>query len=230
MFIAMLGIGSLLLLQPDFGSFAVIAVMATGIIFLGGISWKLFVGLMATLGTGFLILIWSSPYRMQRITSFMDPWSDPFGGGYQLSHALVAFGRGEWFGVGLGRSVEKLFYLPEAHTDFLFAVIAEELGFMGVALVILLFVIFVTRAFAIGRQAANHDRHFSALVAQGIGIWLGVQAIINIGVNVGILPTKGLTLPFFSFGGSSMVASCCALSLLLRIDWENRQLQKGCIV
>jgi cell division protein FtsW len=227
MFIVILGIGGLLLRQPDFGSFAVIVAVAMGIIFLGGVNWKLFAGLAVTLVIGFLILIWVSPYRMQRIIGFMDPWSDPYGRGYQLSHALIAFGRGEWFGVGLGRSVEKLFYLPEAHTDFLLAVIAEELGFVGVAVVILLFVILVTRAFAIGRQAARHDRYFSALVAQGIGIWLGVQAIINIGVNVGILPTKGLTLPFLSFGGSGIVANCCALAVLLRVDWENRQLRKG---
>ncbi len=144
---------------------------------------------------GFVLLVWLSPYRMQRVVGFMDPWADPFGKGYQLSHALIAFGRGEWFGVGLGASVEKLFYLPEAHTDFLLAVIAEELGFAGVALVIALFVTLVVRAFAIGRQAASLERNFPALVAQGIGLWLGVQAIINMGVNMGVLPTKGLTLP-----------------------------------
>jgi cell division protein FtsW len=164
---------------------------------------------------------------MQRVIGFMDPWSDPFGNGYQLSHALIAFGRGEWFGVGLGASVEKLFYLPEAHTDFLLAVIAEELGFFGVAAVIALFVIVVMRAFTIGRQAALLDCNFSALVAQGIGLWFGMQALINMAVNMGLLPTKGLTLPLMSFGGSATVANCAALAVLLRVDWENRHLMRG---
>jgi cell division protein FtsW len=164
---------------------------------------------------------------MQRILGFMDPWADPYGKGYQLSHALIAFGRGEVLGVGLGASVEKLFYLPEAHTDFLLAVIGEELGFLGVIVVISLFIYVTVRAFAIGSQAAKLERYFSALVAQGIGIWLGVQAIINMGVNLGLLPTKGLTLPFLSFGGSGLLANCAALALLLRIDWESRQLMRG---
>jgi cell division protein FtsW len=164
---------------------------------------------------------------MQRILGFMDPWADPFGKGYQLSHALIAFGRGEVLGVGLGASVEKLFYLPEAHTDFLLAVIGEELGFIGVAVVIGLFTWLTLRAFAVGSQAAKLERYFSALVAQGIGIWLAVQAIINMGVNLGLLPTKGLTLPFLSFGGSGLLANCAALALLLRIDWESRQLMRG---
>jgi len=167
---------------------------------------------------------------MQRIVGFMDPWLDPYGKGYQLSHALIAFGRGEWLGVGLGGSVEKLFYLPEAHTDFLLAVIAEELGFIGVITVVALFAGLVIRAFVIGRQAAMQERHFSALVAQGIGVWLGVQAFINMGVNMGVLPTKGLTLPLMSFGGSSIVANCIALAVLLRVDWENRQLMRGLTV
>ncbi|HMV06258.1 MAG TPA: FtsW/RodA/SpoVE family cell cycle protein, partial [Accumulibacter sp.] len=147
--------------------------------------------------------------------------------GYQLSHALIAFGRGEVLGVGLGASVEKLFYLPEAHTDFLLAVIAEELGFVGVLTVILLFALVIQRAFAIGRQSVALDRLYSALVAQGVGIWLGVQAFINMGVNTGLLPTKGLTLPLMSFGGSGILANCVALAVLLRIDWENRQLMRG---
>jgi cell division protein FtsW len=176
---------------------------------------------------GFILLIWSSPYRLQRITGFMDPWADPYGKGYQLSHALIAFGRGEWFGVGLGASVEKLLYLPEAHTDFLLAVIAEELGFVGVLTVVVLFAWLVTRAFGIAKEAILNDRRFSALLAQGIGVWLGVQATINMGVNMGILPTKGLTLPLLSFGGSGIVANCLALAILLRIDWENRRLAKG---
>jgi cell division protein FtsW len=227
MLMVMLLVGGLLLREPDFGAFAVITSIAMAILFLGGMNWRLFAGLFGMLVVGFLILIWTSPYRMQRIIGFMDPWADPFGKGYQLSHALIAFGRGEWYGVGLGASVEKLFYLPEAHTDFLLAVIAEELGFAGVALVILLFVWLTARAFTIGRQAAEIDRHFAALVAYGIGIWLAVQAIINMGVNMGVLPTKGLTLPLLSFGGSGIVANCAAIGVLLRVDWENRQVMKG---
>ncbi|MFI4922189.1 MAG: putative lipid II flippase FtsW [Burkholderiales bacterium] len=227
MFLVMLLIGGLLLREPDFGAFAVITVIAMAILFLGGMNWKLFAGLIVMLVIGFLLLIWTSPYRMQRIIGFMDPWADPYGNGYQLSHALIAFGRGEWLGVGLGGSVEKLLYLPEAYTDFLLAVIAEELGFAGVIVVIALFVWLVMRAFAIGRQATYLERYFSALVAQGVGVWLAVQAIINIGVNMGVLPTKGLTLPLMSFGGSGMVANCIAIALLLRVDWENRHLMRG---
>jgi cell division protein FtsW len=227
MFVVMLLTGSLLLSEPDFGAFAVITVIAMGVLFLGGMNWRLFAALIALLLVGFVLLIWMSPYRLQRVTGFMDPWSDPFGKGYQLSHALIAFGRGEWFGVGLGASVEKLFYLPEAHTDFLLAVIAEELGFVGVALVIALFSWLIWRAFAIGNQSSRLERYFSALVAQGVGLWLGTQAFINMGVNMGVLPTKGLTLPLLSFGGSGMVANCCALAILLRVDYENRQMMKG---
>jgi cell division protein FtsW len=227
MFMVMLLVGGLLLREPDFGAFAVITAIAMGILFLGGMNWRLFAGLLVLLLVGSVLLIWISPYRLQRVVGFMDPWADPFGKGYQLSHALIAFGRGEWLGVGLGASVEKLFYLPEAHTDFLLAVIAEELGFVGVLMVMLAFSFIVARAFAIGRQAAQLERHFPALVAQGIGMWLGVQAIINIGVNMGVLPTKGLTLPLLSFGGSGIAANCCALALLLRVDWENRQLLRG---
>jgi len=227
LFLVMLLIGCLLLREPDFGALAVIAATAMGLLFLGGMSWRLCAGLVALLACGFVLLVWLSPYRMQRVAGFMDPWADPFGKGYQLSHALIAFGRGEWLGVGLGASVEKLFYLPEAHTDFLLAVIAEELGFAGVALVIALFVVITVRAFAIGRRAAALDRAFPALVAHGVGLWLGVQAIINMGVNMGVLPTKGLTLPLISFGGSGIAANCCALAILLRVDWENRQLARG---
>jgi cell division protein FtsW len=223
----MLFVGALLLREPDFGAFAVIAAIAMGILFLGGMNWRLFAGLVVLLMVGFVVIILTSPYRMQRILGFMDPWADPFGKGYQLSHALIAFGRGEVLGVGLGGSVEKLFYLPEAHTDFLLAVIGEELGFAGVAVVIGLFTWLTLRAFAVGSQAAKLERYFSALVAQGIGMWLGVQAIINMGVNLGLLPTKGLTLPFLSFGGSGLLANCAALALLLRIDWESRQLMRG---
>jgi cell division protein FtsW len=227
MFIVMLLVGGLLLREPDFGAFVVITVIALGILFLGGMNWKLFAGLFGLLLVGFVALIVTSPYRLQRVIGFMDPWADPYGKGYQLSHALIAFGRGEWLGVGLGASVEKLFYLPEAHTDFLLAVIAEELGFVGVAAIVFGFAWIVARAFAIGRRAMSLERYYSALVAQGIGLWIGVQAIINIGVNTGMLPTKGLTLPLLSFGGSALVATCCALAVLLRIDWENRQLMRG---
>ncbi len=223
----MLGVSWLLLREPDFGALVVVAITTFGILFLGGMNGRHFLALIGMLAVGFAALVLSSPYRMQRIFGFMDPWSDAYGKGYQLSHALIAFGRGEWFGVGLGASIEKLHYLPEAHTDFLFAVIAEELGLAGVALVIGLFVWLVVRAFAIGRQAALQDRHFAALSAQGIGIWLGFQTLINMGVNTGLLPTKGLTLPLMSFGGSGLLANSLALAILLRIDWESRQLAKG---
>ncbi len=220
-------VGSLLLMEPDMGALVVICTIAMCTLFLGGFSLKIFIGLVIGLPMLFAAMIFSSPYRMQRVIGFMDPWADPFGKGYQLSHALIAFGRGEWFGVGLGGSVQKLFYLPEAHTDFLLAVIAEELGFAGVLVLILLFVGLISRAFAIGRQAAFLDRQYAALVALGLGVWLGVQAFVNIGVNMGVLPTKGLTLPFLSFGGSSIVVSCVAAALLLRIDWENRRIMRG---
>jgi len=214
--------GALLLQEPDFGAFVVIISIAMGTLFLGGLNWKVFAGLVAVLVVGFVLLIVTSPYRLQRVLGFMDPFADPYGKGYQLSHALIAFGRGEWFGLGLGGSIEKLFYLPEAHTDFLLAVIAEEFGFAGVLAVVALFGWLIAKAFLIGRRAAQLERNFCALVAQGIGIWLGVQSLINMGVNVGLLPTKGLTLPFLSFGGSGIVANCLAVAVLLRIDWEHR--------
>ncbi|MES2355787.1 MAG: putative lipid II flippase FtsW [Pseudomonadota bacterium] len=223
----MLVVGGLLLREPDFGALVVITSIAMATLFLGGMNWRLFAGLIVLLILGFIALILSSPYRMQRVLGFMDPWADPYGKGYQLSHALIAFGRGEWLGVGLGASVEKLFYLPEAHTDFLLAVIAEELGFIGVAVVIALFALLVMRAFIVGRQAATLERYFAALVAQGVGVWLAVQAVINMGVNMGLLPTKGLTLPLLSFGGSGLIANCLAITLLLRIDFENRHLRRG---
>ncbi|SFZ78422.1 cell division protein FtsW [Chitinimonas taiwanensis DSM 18899] len=227
MFVVMLVTGVLLLAEPDFGALTVITAIAMGILFLGGFDWRLFGGLMVALLVGFVLFIVIEPYRMARVVGFMDPWKDPYGKGYQLSHSLIAFGRGEWFGVGLGGSVEKLSYLPEAHTDFLMAIIAEEFGFVGVTLVVLLFAWLVFRAFAIGIQAAKLERYYSALVAQGIGIWLGVQSVINIGVNVGLLPTKGLTLPLLSFGGSGILANLVALAVLLRVDWENRQMMRG---
>jgi cell division protein FtsW len=223
----MMFVSWLLLREPDFGALVVIAMTAFGILFLGGMNGRHFTALVAMLAIGFALLVLTSEYRMQRIFGFMDPWTDPFGRGYQLSHALIAFGRGEFLGVGLGASVEKLFYLPEAHTDFLLAVIAEELGFLGVAGVTVLFAWIVLRAFAIGRQAALRERYFAALAAQGIGVWLGFQALVNMGVNMGLLPTKGLTLPLMSYGGTGLLANSVALALLLRIDWENRQLARG---
>ena len=230
-FVPMLGvmvlIGGLLLQEPDMGAFVVILSIAFCTLWLGGFNIKVFAALLVALPLAFAALILSSPYRMQRVIGFMDPWSDPYGKGYQLSHALIAFGRGEWLGVGLGGSVEKLFYLPEAHTDFLMAVIAEELGLIGVAAVIVLFALLVVRAFRIGRDAALLDRPFPALVAQGIGVWIVVQAMINIGVNMGVLPTKGLTLPFLSFGGSGIVVNCIAAAVLLRVDYENRRIARG---
>ncbi|MCC6196199.1 MAG: putative lipid II flippase FtsW [Burkholderiales bacterium] len=227
LFAVMVITGGLLLLEPDFGAFVVIVAIAFGILFLGGLDWRLFLGLALLLPVALAGILIAAPYRLQRLTAFLDPWSDPLGKGYQLTHSLIAFGRGEWSGVGLGSSVEKLLFLPEAHTDFLLAVIAEELGFAGVAVVIALFVWILFRAYGIGRQAAHLQRPFAALVAQGVGVWIGVQAFINIGVNVGVLPTKGLTLPLLSFGGSGIVANCVAIAILLRIDYENRRLLRG---
>ncbi len=227
MFAVMTFIAGLLLREPDFGALVVVTTIAMAILFLGGLNWRIFAVLAVGLAGAFALLILSSPYRLQRIVGFMDPWSDAYGKGYQLSHSLIAFGRGEWLGVGLGASVEKLFYLPEAHTDFLLAVIAEELGFLGVGAVITLFLFFVVRAFAVGRQATSLERYYAALVAQGIGIWLAAQAFINMGVNMGLLPTKGLTLPFLSFGGTGIVMNCVAVAILLRIDFENRYLMRG---
>jgi len=223
----MIAIGTLLLHEPDFGACVVIIAIAFGILFLAGLDWRLLIGLGFLLPIALWLLVWIAPYRLQRFTGFRDPWADPLGKGYQLSHSLIAFGRGEWFGVGLGASVEKLLYLPEAHTDFLLAVIAEELGFVGVATVIALFAWLLIRAYAIGRQAARLGRPFAALVAHGVGIWVGVQAFINIGVNMGVLPTKGLTLPLLSFGGSGIVVNCTAIAILLRVDFENRRLLRG---
>ena len=227
LFAVMVLIGGLLLLEPDFGAFVVILAIAFGILFVGGLDWRLFLGLALLLPIALAAILVAAPYRMQRLTNFMDPWADPLHKGYQLSHSLIAFGRGEWFGVGLGSSVEKLLYLPEAHTDFLLAVIAEELGFAGVFAVIALFAWLLFRAYAIGRQAARLDRPFAALVAHGIGVWIGVQAFINMGVNMGVLPTKGLTLPLLSFGGSGIVANCISIAILLRIDYENRRILRG---
>jgi len=220
-------VGGLLLREPDFGAFVVITTITFGVLFLGGVNGRVFALLAVAAVIGFVLLILNSPYRLERVLGFMDPWKDAFGKGYQLSHALIAFGRGEWFGVGLGASVEKLFYLPEAHTDFLLAVIAEELGFVGIMAVVLMFAVLVQRAFVIGREAIKLERYFVGLVAQGIGLWIGVQSFINMCVNMGLLPTKGLTLPLMSFGGSGIVANCVGIAILLRCDWEVRQLKRG---
>lgn len=222
-------VGLLLLLEPDLGAFGVIVCIAMGILFLGGINGIWFGGIGATLVGIFSLVIVFSPWRRERIFAYLNPWveENAQGKAYQLSHSLIAFGRGELFGVGLGGSVEKLHYLPEAHTDFLLAVIGEELGFVGVLVVVLLFYWLVKHAFEIGRQAIALDLTFSGLVAKGVGIWLGVQAFINMGVNLGLLPTKGLTLPLMSYGGSGLLINCVGLAILLRIDYENRVLMRG---
>lgn len=222
-------IGALLLLEPDLGAFGVIVCIAMGILFLGGVNGIWFTGIGATLVGVFGLVIMLSPWRRDRIFAYLNPWDEAttLGKAYQLSHSLIAFGRGELFGVGLGGSVEKLHYLPEAHTDFLLAVIGEELGFVGVLVVVGLFYWLVNRSIAIGRQAIALDLTFSGLVAQGIGIWIGVQTFINMGVNLGLLPTKGLTLPLMSYGGSGILINCIGLTILLRIDYENRVLMRG---
>jgi len=222
-------VGLLLMLEPDLGAFVVIGAITVGILLVGGMSFRLFGALSAVLLMVLTVLIWWYPWRRARLFGYLDPWSDDnvYGSGYQLSHSLIALGRGEWFGVGLGASVEKLYYLPEAHTDFILAVIGEELGFVGVMLVIVLFAFVVQRGFDIARQAIVVERIFSGLVAYGVAIWFGVQSIINMGVCLGLLPTKGLTLPLVSYGGSGMVMNLCALALLVRVDIENRVLMRG---
>lgn len=215
-------LGLLLLLEPDFGTFAVLTATAMGMLFLAGARLWQFGVLVAMVLLALAVLAVSSPYRIARITAFLDPWADPFASGFQLTQALIAFGRGEWFGVGLGSSIQKLFYLPEAHTDFLMSVLGEELGLLGTLTVITLFTLLVVRAFLIGRRAEHAQKTFGAYLAYGIGIWLGLQAFVNIGVNMGLLPTKGLTLPLMSYGGSSLIVSCIAVGLLLRINHETR--------
>ena len=217
----------LLLLEPDFGAAAVLTVTVLGVMFLAGVRWWLF-GVMVLIAGGLVsLLAVSAPYRMARMTAFLNPWADPYDSGFQLTQALIAFGRGEWLGVGLGGSVQKLFYLPEAHTDFLFAVMAEELGLIAVIVVIGLFTMLIWRALLVGRVAWLADRPFAAYLAYGIGLGICLQVFINIGVNMGILPTKGLTLPLMSYGGSSIVATCVAMALLLRIEHENRFDENG---
>ena len=222
-------VGLLLLAEPDMGAFMVIAAIAMGILFLGGVNGRMFFLITAVLVGAFVLMITFSEWRRERIFAYLNPWDEKYtlGKAYQLSHSLIAFGRGEIFGQGLGGSVEKLHYLPEAHTDFLLAVIGEELGFIGVAAVICAFFWLARRIFHIGRQAVALDRVFAGLFAQGIGIWIGGQAFINMGVNLGVLPTKGLTLPLMSFGGSGILMNLVTLAIVLRIDIENRQLMRG---
>jgi len=222
-------VGVLLLAEPDMGAFMVIAVIAMAILFLGGVNGRMFFLITAVLLGAFVTMITASPWRRERIFAYLDPWSEEnaLGKAYQLTHSLIAFGRGEIFGEGLGASVEKLHYLPEAHTDFLLAVIGEELGFIGVAAVVVAFFWLVVRLFNIGRQAIALDRVFAGLVAQGVAVWMAGQSFINMGVNLGVLPTKGLTLPLMSFGGSGILLNCIALAICLRVDIENRQLMRG---
>ena len=229
MAVALAVVGMLLLAEPDMGAFMVIAVIAVGILFLGGVNGKMFLLSITVLVGAFVLMIVTSPWRAERIFAFITPWEPKYamGKGYQLTHSLIAFGRGEAFGQGLGGSIEKLHYLPEAHTDFLLAVIGEELGFLGVACVIVAFFWLARRIFHIGRQAIALDRVFAGLYAQGIGVWMGGQAFINMGVNLGVLPTKGLTLPLMSYGGSAIVITMIALAIVLRVDIENRQLMRG---
>jgi cell division protein FtsW len=210
----------LLLLEPDFGSAVVILIIAMGIMFLGGARLSQFIILLALVAVLGMLLVYFSPYRLVRVTSFMDPWKDPLNTGFQLVNALISFGRGEWLGVGLGSGIQKLFYLPEAHTDFLFSVIGEELGLLGVVTVIGLFALLIWRMFQLAMLAEKLGQKFSAFIAYGLSIWFGFQSFVNMGVNMGILPTKGLTLPLMSYGGGSMMVMCCAVGLLFRVYSE----------
>ncbi len=217
----LLSVGALLMLmEPDFGATVVIISTAMGMLFLAGASIWQFVALISIVVSAGVLLIVAAPYRLRRVLSFVNPWDDPLNSDFQLSQALIAFGRGEWSGVGLGSSIQKMFYLPEAHTDFLFSVIGEELGLAGTITVIALFMVIVWRAFVIGQMAELHGTRFSAFLAYGIGIWFGLQSFINMGVNMGMLPTKGLTLPLMSYGGGSMMVMCAALAVLFRVKSE----------
>jgi cell division protein FtsW len=215
-------IAVLLLKEPDFGATVVVTATALGMMFLAGMRLRPFAAIFALAISALAMLAISAPYRLARLTTFLDPWARPFDSGYQLTQSLIAFGRGGWFGVGLGKSIQKMFYLPEAHTDFLFAVIAEELGLIGVLVVLGLFMLLVTRIFIIGRQAQLLSRHFAGFMAYGFALWIAIQFTVSIGVNSGLLPTKGLTLPLMSYGGSSALVNCIVIAVLLRIDHENR--------
>ena len=215
-------IASLLLMEPDFGATVVVVSTVMIMLFVSGVKWQYYLILIICVVVAMAMLAVASPYRVARLTAFLNPWADQFKSGYQLTQALIAFGRGGWLGMGLGDSVQKLFYLPEAHTDFLFAVLAEELGFLGIMVVISLYGILFCRGMKIGFQAFQQHRLFAAYIAYGLSCWLFFQALINMGVNAGMLPTKGLTLPFLSYGGASLVVNCMVVALLLRIDHENR--------
>jgi cell division protein FtsW len=219
-------VGLLLLMEPDFGATVVIMGTVLGMTFLAGARFFQFISFVFIFVCAALLLVVTSPYRMQRITSFANPWADPFDSGFQLTQSLIAVGTGGWFGTGLGGSVQKLFYLPESHTDFLFAVLSEELGFVGVFIVVMLYGILFFRSFKIASQAEDAGNYFAAYMAYGIGIWLSMQAIINMGVNIGLLPTKGLTLPLMSYGGSSLIVCCIAVGLLMRIHYETNGVKK----
>lgn len=214
-------LSGLLILEPDFGSAVIVLLLGLSLLFICGVRWWLFVLLFVAVSSALWLLSITAPYRLDRITSFLNPWETPFGTGYQLTQSLIAFGRGGLFGVGLGNGVQKLFYLPEAHTDFVFAVLGEELGFLGEIGVIFLFVFFIARIFFIGRQSEKKNTFFSAYLAYGIAIWLSLQTIINIGVSVGLLPTKGITLPFMSYGGSSILICCFFIGIIFRVAYEN---------
>lgn len=216
----------LLLLEPDYGSTFVVAVIIAGMLLIAGAPWKFFVFTVFPMASLLVMMIIISPYRISRITSYLDPWADPFGKGYQLTQALIASGRGEWFGVGMGESVQKLLYLPDAHTDFLFSIFAEEFGLIGVVLLVVLYLFILYRCFRIGRKAFNKSQFFGGLIAYGVGIWIILQAIINMGVNLGLLPTKGLTLPFMSYGGSSLLMFMIAVAFVLRVDYETRHVRE----
>lgn len=213
---------TLLLMEPDFGATVVMTGTVMAMLFLAGVKLRYYLGLLVVVGCCLAMLAVSSPYRVARLTAFLDPWADQFNSGYQLTQSLIAFGRGGWLGAGLGDGVQKLFYLPEAHTDFLFAVLAEELGLLGIFLVLILYSILVVRGLMIGFTAYSQGRLFAAFTAYGLTFWLGLQAVINMGVNSGLLPTKGLTLPMLSYGGASIVVNCVVIAILLRIDHENR--------
>jgi len=218
--------GLLLLMEPDFGATVVIMGTVLAMTFLAGARFVQFISFVFMFVCAALLLVVTSPYRMQRITSFANPWADPFDSGFQLTQSLIAIGTGGWFGTGLGGSVQKLFYLPESHTDFLFAVLSEELGFVGILIVVMLYAIVFFRSFRIAAQAERSGNLFAAYMAYGIGIWLSMQAIINMGVNIGLLPTKGLTLPLMSYGGSSLIVCCMAVGLLMRIHYETSGVMK----
>jgi cell division protein FtsW len=220
----LVGVAAVLILkQPDFGTTAVMLAAVMGLLFLGGVSVMPFAVLFGTVLTGLTLLILTSEYRMKRVLSFLNPWEDAFNSGYQLSQALIGFGRGEWLGVGLGNGIQKQYFLPEAHTDFLASVIGEELGLVGMLVVIAAFVFITWRAFRLAARAETQGQPFAAYLAQGIGLWLGLQAFVNIGVNVGMLPTKGLTLPLLSYGSNSLIAASMGIAILLRIDMNIRQ-------